>query len=76
MPGSASFCTCTDHDCKLHPVNHDQGCTPCIAKNLKKSEMPSCFFHKVSNDTSDVPEYTIEGFLRWAAGKARKETSP
>ena len=39
------FCTCTDLSCPFHPTNHDRGCAPCIAKNLKRKEIPSCFFH-------------------------------
>lgn len=42
---NAEVCTCTDFNCALHPRNHDKGCTPCISKNLKTREMPSCFFN-------------------------------
>lgn len=49
MNGSAKFCTCTNLDCPLHPSRHDKGCTPCISKNLRLKEMPSCFFHLVEN---------------------------
>ena len=42
------FCTCTDYSCPFNPVNHDQGCTPCIAKNLKEREIPTCFFKSVN----------------------------
>ena len=38
------FCTCGDTECPFNPVNHDQGCTPCIAKNLREREIPTCFF--------------------------------
>ena len=31
----------------LHPTRHDQGCAPCIAKNLKLREIPNCFFFLV-----------------------------
>ena len=41
------FCTCSDTSCPFHPTNHDQGCAPCIAKNLKEREIPSCFFHSI-----------------------------
>lgn len=44
----AIFCTCKNLSCKLHPNNHEQGCTPCIANNLKTKEMPSCFFNLVA----------------------------
>jgi len=34
------FCTCVDYECPAHPVNHDKGCTPCIAKNLAEKCIP------------------------------------
>ena len=43
------FCTCTDTKCPCHPVNHDKGCTPCIAKNLRQREIPSCFFRAAAD---------------------------
>lgn len=56
-----SFCTCRDEKCPLHPVNHDKGCAPCIAKNLKEGEIPSCFFNEV--DPSSLREsYSFEAF--------------
>ena len=44
---STDFCSCTYHSCPHHPGNHDQGCTPCIEKNLRLREIPSCFFNLV-----------------------------
>ena len=44
------FCTCTDLKCPLHPTNHENGCDPCIKKNLGLKEIPSCFFKKAIND--------------------------
>lgn len=41
------MCSCAKLECALHPSNHDKGCTPCISKNLKTREMPSCFFNLV-----------------------------
>lgn len=49
MRNTSGFCTCTDLSCPLHPTNHDQGCTPCIGKNLKAKEIPNCFFNLVEN---------------------------
>lgn len=43
----SSFCTCTDLACPLHPTNHDKGCAPCISKNLRDGEIPSCFFKSI-----------------------------
>ncbi|MEX1377821.1 MAG: DUF6485 family protein [Eubacteriales bacterium] len=60
-----NFCTCKDMDCKLNPCNHELGCTPCIQKNLKNGEMPSCFFNLVNDDLSDVHEFTIDSFVRF-----------
>ena len=31
----------------LRPGRHDQGCAPCISKNLKLREIPNCFFSLV-----------------------------
>lgn len=56
-------CTCTDTSCPHHPSNHDRGCTPCIAKNLRYGEIPSCFFVAVQgNDECDG--YTYQHFAR------------
>ncbi len=49
MSEAPSFCTCKDPSCPFHPANHDRGCTPCIAKNLRQGEIPSCFFHAVGH---------------------------
>lgn len=43
----ADFCTCSDTACPFHPTNHDKGCTPCILKNHKEREVPSCLFNMV-----------------------------
>lgn len=31
-----NFCTCPVTKCPRHPMNHDEGCTPCIKDNLEK----------------------------------------
>lgn len=31
-----NFCTCLVTKCPHHPMNHDEGCTPCIKDNLEK----------------------------------------
>ena len=48
MKDAREFCTCGDLKCPFHPSNHDKGCTPCILKNLKQKEIPSCFFHDIT----------------------------
>ena len=58
---SAPFCTCKDKKCPLNPMNHDRGCTLCIAKCLKDGEIPSCFFVAVSGH-SDQGSYTYLDF--------------
>lgn len=45
-------CSCTNLKCALHPTKHDNSCTPCISKNLKTKEMPSCFFNLIEGAAS------------------------
>ena len=62
------FCTCDDLSCVLNPNNPSnqiQSCDPCIRKNLKAGEIPSCFFLLVSNDMTGVLDFTIEGFVEF-----------
>ena len=47
MADAKQFCTCRHTKCPRHPNNQDQGCTPCIEKNLKFNEIPNCFFDKI-----------------------------
>ena len=72
MKNEVPFCTCTDRACPLHPTNHDKGCAPCIAKNLKLNEIPSCFFHKVSPDKKEGT-YFFEDFARAVLEKKEQE---
>lgn len=65
MENQKHFCTCQERNCKLNPCNHDRGCDPCIQKNLKAGEIPSCFFRLVSDDLSELHEFTIESFVRF-----------
>lgn len=59
------FCTCPETGCKNHPQNHERGCDPCIIKNLKNGEIPSCFFQKVHDDISAWDDFTIKGFVEF-----------
>lgn len=68
----AEFCTCGDRKCPFHPTNHDQGCTPCIAKNRKLGEIPSCFFNQLK-DTGPRTGYTFEDFALAVLGQGRGE---
>ena len=63
MTNASKFCTCTDTSCPFHPTNHDKGCAPCIAKNLKYDEIPTCFFKKADPDYKG-PGYTVEDFAK------------
>lgn len=57
----SKFCTCQNFSCPLHPTNHDKGCAPCISKNLRLKEVPSCFFNLLNN--SDMrPDDSFESF--------------
>ena len=57
----SEFCTCRDHDCPLHPINHSEGCSLCIVKNIKKREIPSCFFN-AANGYPSKNGYSFEAF--------------
>lgn len=62
------FCTCDDLACALNPNNPDcpaPGCDPCIRKNLKAGEIPSCFFNIVADDLSDWDDFSIAGFVAY-----------
>ena len=72
MSNLSEFCTCKDKNCPLNPVNHDRGCAPCIKKNLRLREIPSCFFHLF--DEKEAREgYSFEDFAELVLGKKRKE---
>ncbi len=75
MKNLSKFCTCSDLSCPLHPTNQENGCTPCVAKNLKDREIPSCFFHLVDEDyRGDSHTYTFEDFAALvAAAKGEKK---
>lgn len=57
------FCTCPTIVCPCHPSNHDDGCDPCIKDNIEKRKMPACMFKVVHEDTSNLKDFSIEGFV-------------
>lgn len=59
----SEFCVCKDRSCSLHPINHDKGCSLCIAKNIKNKEIPSCFFEAADGYPSK-DGYTFEAFAK------------
>lgn len=63
---SVAFCTCNDRKCPFNPVNHEKGCTPCIAKNLHEHEIPTCLFNAISPDRleADKDEWSWQAFAR------------
>lgn len=63
MDNLSKFCTCKDLKCPLHPSNHNKGCAPCIAKNLKQKEIPSCFFN-VAQPSKTGRGYSFEDFAQ------------
>lgn len=79
------FCTCDDLCCALNPNNPNNSnnsnnskdninsCDPCIRKNLKAREIPSCFFLLVNEDMSDVEDFTIDGFVEFYLKNKRSE---
>lgn len=56
------FCTCPDTDCPNHPENQAQGCTRCIAKNLARREIPTCFFRLLESPDRGRTSYTFDDF--------------
>ena len=68
MTKPLTFCTCIDTSCPFHPTNHDKGCEPCIAKNLKLNEIPSCFFNLVDEDYNGDSFY-FEDFAKLVLDK-------
>jgi len=54
MSSKPAFCTCNDVSCPYNPANHDEGCTPCIAKNLREREIPSCFYKVIDHEKPTV----------------------
>lgn len=71
MENLSSFCTCKDVDCPLNPVNHEKGCAPCIRKNLKLREIPSCFFNMVGG-TENLKSFFFEDFARQVLKESEK----
>ena len=59
---SVDFCTCQDRECKLHPSNHDDGCSRCVKKNLAVREVPSCFYRRLEPDMDRKQDYSFKGF--------------
>lgn len=68
MANLSKFCTCTDLECPMHPTNHDKGCAPCIAKNLKLREIPSCFFNEVDS-AAEHDSFFFEDFAKAVLGE-------
>jgi hypothetical protein len=67
------FCTCADKKCPFHPSNHNEGCDPCIKKNLRVGEIPSCFFKLVNEDISQNNDFSIKGFNEFYKKHAKKK---
>ena len=49
---------------RCHPANHGQGCDLCIQKELRKGEIPSCFFNLVIRPGETVEDCTMAAFAR------------
>lgn len=63
MENLSEFCTCSDLKCRLHPTNHDKGCSLCVSRNLELKLIPNCFFNLVKN--SEVKDgYTFYDFAK------------
>lgn len=72
MENLSKFCTCRDHECPMHPTNHDKGCAPCIAKNLRFGEVPNCFYDNIGV-TEKREAYTYLDFAKAVLEKEEKK---
>lgn len=68
MSALSQFCTCQNLSCPLHPSRHDKGCAPCISKNLRLKEIPSCFFNLLDPSGSRADD-SFESFAGLVAGR-------
>ena len=75
MKDLSPFCTCTDLDCPLHPTRHEKGCAPCIAKNLRQNEIPSCFFNKLGREKK-TSAYSFEDFATEVFEREKDKEKP
>lgn len=67
------FCTCKDLNCKFHPTNHNLGCDPCITKNLKGKEIPSCFFRDINDNLSNQNDFSYTAFSEFVIKNLKVE---
>ena len=63
------FCTCIMSGCEHHPGNHSEGCDPCIRKNLKNGEIPTCFWLLISDNFDGVNSFHIEDFVKFYSNR-------
>lgn len=70
METLSGFCSCTNLACPLHPTNHNKGCAPCISKNLKRKELPNCFFNLISHAEGRAGD-TFQDFAELVLGNGR-----
>jgi hypothetical protein len=59
------FCTCPETKYPNQPCNHNKGCDPCIQKNLKFGEIPSCFWSKITGGVVGKTENSVEEFIKF-----------
>lgn len=61
---SEHFCPCTDYSCQFNPHNHEKGCDLCIEDSLKCKEIPKCFFLQITDDISNITDWSFEAFSK------------
>lgn len=66
---STPFCPCTDFDCPFNPQNHKEGCNLCVEDSLKCKELPKCFFFRVTDNISNIEDWSFEAFANLVLGK-------
>jgi len=67
------FCTCHVLACPEHPNNHNEGCDPCIRKNLKLGEVPACFWLNLSQVKGET-EWSAENFAKFVVEEREKQS--
>lgn len=72
---SVTFCPCVDYECSANPVNHDQGCTPCVQNCLQDRDIPVCFFRALEPDMEREQDYSYRGFAAFIEGRMGNNSS-
>jgi hypothetical protein len=65
------FCNCPSDKCDKHGKNQDNGCDPCIQKNLELGEIPACFWLNVEKGIKGATDYSVGNFVKFYLEKQK-----